>query len=160
MEDFFEFKTENMGGMADEFQFAPIDSIIAIATANECVVSSPVVFLSGNNFFTGLAMRDTLEFDEKQTSGGSGDIFSTGISGMVPQMTAEYLALFSQMVKKRFIIVVTDNNGNKRICGNKLAGMKFQFDQNSSTTPAGIAGYKFSFTLLYHQASAFYHIGT
>ena len=158
MNDFSDFRTEGMGGLADQFAFAPINTILSIPIAKESIITSAITFTSGNNFLVGKSIMNALEFDEKQTASPAGDVYTTVISGMVSQLTPEYLNLFREMTKQRFVVVTTDNNGLKRISGNKLAGMRFGFDQTASTTPAGVAGFKFSFSLVYHQASLFYEV--
>ena len=157
MNDFFEFENENMGGV-QSFLFAPTKSILNIPKDINKVITSPIQFIPGSDFFKGLALRDSLSFEENKSDTLAGDIYNTVLSGMVPKLTPIYLNLFSQMVLKRYIILPTDNNGIKKLCGTIRAGMKFSFDQTTSTTPSGLNGFKFSFSLQYFKPSPFYMV--
>ncbi len=157
MEAFFDFEIESMGGN-QTFLFAPTKTILSMPDVIDNSIISEISFLSGCGFLEGKYIPGTLDFSEKSVPSQGGDYFSTVVSGMVPKLTKEYLNLFTQMLKQRFMLNVVDNNGSKRIVGSIRAGAKFSFEQASSTTPAGASGFKFQFTLDSPVPSPFYMV--
>lgn len=155
MNSFFEFDMESMGGVV-EFNFSPIENIAVIPDAvNDCI-STPITFSGANIFFQGKALRDSLNFSEKQKITNAGENFITEVTGMVPKLTVPYLNIFNEMKRHRFVLLVTDNNGLLRLCGTKEKGMRFSFDQDSKNRPGLLSGFQFSFTLESDKSSPFY----
>lgn len=157
MQNFYEFDTESMGGNSN-FQFMPINDIDIFPQINNCVCVVDVIPLSGKAWLNGLSLSKTLDFEELPGEADAGDYFKTKISGMVPKLTSEYLALFSEMKQHRHIVKLTDNNGKIRLSGNATAGMKFTYSQTSEPTPAGFSGFRFTFYLEKTSESPFVEI--
>lgn len=157
MNSFSEFDMESMGGVV-EFNFSPIENIAIIPDAvNDCICT-PITFTGANTFFQGKALRNSLNFSEKQKITNAGESFVTEITGMVPKLTGSYLYLFNEMKRHRFVLLVTDNNGSLRLCGTKEKGMRFSFDQDSKNSPGQLSGFQFSFTIETEKASPFYFV--
>ncbi len=154
MNNFPEFDMESMGGNSS-FKFSPIENIASIPDAINDVITSDVVFKPGCAWYDGLALQNSLDFSEEQKKSDAGESFQTNISGMVPKLTHEYLAQFNEMRRHRFVVQITDNNGNARISGSVLAGMQFAFDQKSKNTPSGTSGFSYSFSLDHEDPSPF-----
>lgn len=155
MNSFSEFEMESMGGVVG-FNFSPIENIVTIPEViNDCI-GTPITFSGTFAFLTGIAIRDSLNFSEKQKIADAGESFSTVITGMIPKLTKEYLYLFNEMKRHRFVVLVIDNNGFLRLCGTKDAGMRFSFDQDSKNTPGQLNGFEFSFSLDHSLPSPFY----
>jgi hypothetical protein len=149
MNNFPTFSAENMGGLVDKFKFSTHKNISFTVTNN--IISEELTFE-----YLATAIYDTLNFDEKQNSSAPGESWKTVITGFVPKLTAEYLQLFHEMVKQRFVVKITDNNNSIRICGLPNKGMKFSFSQQSSETPQGLNGFKFQFEVELPTPSPFY----
>jgi len=144
MQDFPEFQNENMGG-CQKFDFAPFPSIYSIPRTSDDVLSDDLTFKPNNTWLEGAAIFNTLEFVEEQNNSDAGDYFKTKISGAVPALTKEYLALFNQMKQVRHVVQITDNNGNIRMAGLN-GGLKFAFSQDTKKNPSGANGFEFQFT--------------
>ena len=155
MNTFPDFPTESMGG-CESFLFTPKNYVNKIPKAANYVISSAIEMLPGYSLLGGIALRDTLQFKETEESTESGSKYKTQITGMVPKLTPEYLALFEEMKQYRHIVIISDNNQNKMICGKMRAGMKFTYSSDSSKSPSGVSGYQFSFDLEYTLPSSFY----
>jgi len=154
MNNFPEFEMESMGGNSS-FKFSPIENIASIPEAINDVMTSDVVFKSGHTWFNGLALQNSLDFSEEQKNSDAGENYQTNIGGMVPKLTHEYLAQFNEMRRHRFVVQITDNNGNARLCGSLTAGMLFTFNQQSKNTPSGTSGFPYNFTLDHEDPSPF-----
>lgn len=155
MKNFIDFNMESMGG-CESFLFAPKEDILLIPPAVDNVIAQEVQFPGSKAFYLGSSIMDTLSFSEEQQDGDPGASFKTEITGMVPKLTAEYLDLFNEMRRHRFVVQVKDNNGQTRLCGNKESGMKFWFKQSTKSTPAGLNGFEFGFSLLSDKPAPFY----
>jgi hypothetical protein len=142
--NFPEFDNESMGG-CESFRFIPVNHTQSIANAVNSVINSEPVPNSGKNILTGLAVMDTLSFSETQEESGAGTFYKTIIKGFVPKLSASYISLFSQIKQSRHIVIIKDNNGCQRVCGNIQNGMKFNFDQDTKDAPSGSNGIVFKF---------------
>ncbi|HNX08232.1 MAG TPA: hypothetical protein PKL96_11665 [Bacteroidales bacterium] len=155
MKNFIDFNMETMGG-CESFLFAPKEDILLIPAVVDNVIAQEIQFLGANTFYLGAAIMDTLSFSEEQQDGDPGSSFKTEITGLVPRLTAAYLDLFNEMRRHRFVVLVKDNNGLSRLAGTKDAGMKFWFKQSTKTSPSGLNGFEFGFTLLSDKPAPFY----
>lgn len=143
--NFPEFDNESMGGNFT-FQFIPVKYTQSMPENVGSVVASLPTPITGKAILNGLAIMDTLTFNEKQATQDAGDYFTTEIKGFVPKMDSTTLSLFNEMRRHRHIVMITDNNGKLRVCGTLNNGMEFKFDQDTKDTPAGSNGYSFIFT--------------
>lgn len=155
MNSFPTFESESMGGCVS-FRFCPINRVKKIPAHVSFIIASAVEFFAGYTWLSGLSLKDTLQFTEVEEKADGGSVYKTTINGMVPKMTPEYLALFEEMKRHKHVVEPLDNNGKKRLCGSPRAGMTFSYSSDSSTNPAGLSGYKFSFTLESPTPSPFY----
>ncbi|HNW90987.1 MAG TPA: hypothetical protein PK664_06540 [Paludibacteraceae bacterium] len=155
MKSFINFNMETMGG-CESFLFAPKEDILLIPAVVNNVIAQEIQFYGSNTFYFGAAIMDTLSFSEEQQDGDPGASFKTEITGMVPRLTAEYLDLFNEMRRHRFVVLVKDNNGLSRLVGTKSTGMKFWFKQSTKTTPSGLNGFEFGFSLSSEKPAPFY----
>lgn len=142
--NFAEFDNESMGG-CESFRFIPVSHTQSLSDAVNSVINSLPVAIQDKAILTGLAVMDTLSFSENQEESNAGPFFKTVIKGFVPKLSAAYIAMFSEMKQARHIVIVKDNNGFERVCGNLLNGLKFSFDQDTKDAPAGANGITFKF---------------
>jgi hypothetical protein len=155
MTNFFDFEMENMGGISS-FLFTPVDNITSIADALNNVISEAVVFSGSNDWYTAMALQNSVSFTQDIEVSDAGIAYKTKIAGYVPKLTKEYLALFNEMRRSLFVVKITDNNGNTRLCGEIYNGLQFSFSQASSKSPAGSNGYEFVFEGTTAEPSPFY----
>lgn len=147
---------ENMGGNIPEFLFSPVSKIASVPEPVNELITGEVTFSGSNDWYTGNSAPDSLEFTEEQADGGDGKPFSTRITGFLPRLSADMLALMREMSQTEHIVLITDKNGNVRLCGKKSAGLKFRFRQNTQLSAAGNAGYSFEFYLDHPRPSPCY----
>lgn len=147
---------ENMGGNLETFSFQSALKISIMPPKLFGKISGAISLTGTNTFFSGKSLQNSLDFEEKHENSQNGDIFKTSIKGFIPKLTPEYLKLFEEMVKSKFIVITTDNNGLLRACGNKKETLSFTFERNSTSSPSGLAGHKFEFFGNFTQPSPFY----
>lgn len=155
MNNFPEFENENMGGIQYRFIFTPDTNIQTLTIASQ-TVADMLDYLDSYDVFTGNTLIDSCLFSEKEIKSEAGSYYETKFSGFIPKLNKEYLILFAEMVKRRFILLITDNNNYKRILGKPSKGLIFSFEQNSQQTPAGLNGFKFEFATINPEPSPFY----
>lgn len=157
MENFIAFENENMGGCST-FEFIPVDDVVYIPDAVNNVIETAITLKTGKAFYTGLSVINTLKFTEDEKDTDAGCLFTTKIEGIIPKLTADYIALFSEMKNARFLLKISDNNGLIRLCGKKSAGMKFNFIQETGAKASDKNGFEFSFSLENSSCSPVYDI--
>jgi hypothetical protein len=135
---------ENIGG-CQMFWFIPSNQVMHLPVTAQRKILSPIVLKANAAFLLGYATEKTLFFDEKPQENDAGDYYMTEVGGFFPKMTPGTLALFSSMRKQRFIVVVEDNNGHKRVAGSLDNPMKFSFDASTGDNPKSRNGYRFMF---------------
>jgi hypothetical protein len=157
MQNFIAFENENMGGV-NSFRFVPINDIASIPDAVNGKITSAVVLKSGKQWYTGLSVINKLKFNEEASHVTAGVLYRTRVSGSIPKLTDDYLALFTEMASQRFLLEITDNNGYKRLCGKYLMGLRFDFNQDSGGRPSDTNGWEYSFTIDHRLPSYFYEV--
>lgn len=149
---------ENMGGNADTFLFIPVSQIVSMPKPLNGVISQEIWILSQSSWYTGRALPGSLEFDEKQSPVREGHNYSSVFKGVIPKLTSTYLALFEEMACDLFVVIFTDNNGNRHVMGTENEGASFEYDRNTTSTPSGLAGHRFEFSCARAKPSPFYSV--
>ena len=140
----FPENTSNIGG-CHTFHFIKADNVqlIVINTLHNNV--SELVLKLHTAFHSGYASFRSLQFQENMRNNDSGRFFLTRISGFYPGLTNHILNIFSAMQAQEFIVVITDNNNQKRLVGTPQSPLKFTFNQASGANPTQRNGFEFTF---------------
>jgi hypothetical protein len=121
-------------------------------------ITTAISIQNGASWLIGLAIDNTLDYEEKEEKSTHGNIYTPILKGAVPKLTPEYLTLFEEMSNDRFVVIHTDNNGYKYVLGTKDEGLIFVFDRKSSPNAAGMNGHNFQFSVSRASTSPFYVI--
>jgi hypothetical protein len=144
--NFYDFANlENMGGCYELFNFIPANVINVMPKYDAGKYSSDLTFQSGSDWLTGRSLHKSISFSDEQITNGNGSFYAIKIVGFVPKLTYQYLHLFNEMSSQKFVIKITDNNGNILIFGTKKEPLSFKFSRTSEQSPVGLAGHKFEF---------------
>ena len=127
--------SETMGGNRFKFLFAPVTDIASMPYIYKGIASSEPTLHTGKVWFNGIAIMDSLNFDEPTKIDAPGVQFDCKITGRVVY-SYEALELFNEMSRKRFVVLVTDNDGIEKICGSIKNGLRFRFQPAKGTAPA------------------------
>lgn len=149
---------ENMGGNVFNFLFIQCSKVLFIPAVLNSKITTAITLKTGYSWLNGSAIQGSLDFEEKQTKSNHGNTFNPILKGVMPKLTPEVLTLFEEMSIESFVIIVTDNNGNKHLLGNQFEGMKFSFDRNTMALPSGLNGHNFEFSAVRSKPSPFYSI--
>jgi hypothetical protein len=147
-------ESDNIAG-CQSFTFIEDDKVQNIPVSPGRKITSDIVLTQGASWLSGYATSRTLSFEEKMQENDAGKYFLTEINGFYPKLCPEAIELFTKMKDSRFIVVVTDNNGYKRVCGTTANPMNFTFDQDSGSRVSARNGFTFRFRCQSLQESPF-----
>jgi len=157
MKNFPEFDFESMGSI-ENFQYIPVDDVKNVVKPNSTLeITTAIELNDGKAIYTGNAIYDSLDFIEPAEIKNAGVVYKTKVSGMIPKLTSEYLALFEEMTRRRHYVFVKDANGSTRMVGYEN-GAQFLFSQKIEKNAAGLNGFLFEFTSESAKPSPFYVI--
>ena len=155
IESFPQLTPGTLGGCRG-FEYVPASELLHIPRLRNGQVPAPVILKDGSAFRKGYSTFKTLVFEEKIQENDSGKYYLCEIKGFYPKICHEILDLFARMAMDHFVVVVTDNNGLRRVCGTDDNPLNFSFDQGTGSEPASRAGISFSFRGQLPQPSPFY----
>jgi hypothetical protein len=135
---------DNLGGCR-VFNFAPVESVLAIPRASGIILNNDVLFKNGFGWLEAYSTPDTLKFSERMNENLSGKHFLTEITGFYPKLSPENTGLFRLMRFNRFIVKVKDNNDHWRLCGTVENPLEFAFDQSTGASTRERNGHTFRF---------------
>lgn len=127
--------SESMGGNRFKFLFAPVTDIASMPYIYKGIASNEPTLHTGKSWYNGIAIMDSLSFDEPSKIESAGVQYDCKITGRVVY-SYESLELFNEMSRKRFVVLITDNDGIEKICGSIKNGLRFRFQQAKGTAPA------------------------
>jgi len=146
---------EAMGGNSG-FEFSPVQSVSSIPQAIEGVVTSFITMAGSEVFMDGYATPGTLSYAEVSEATRAGIIFKLSVKGFYPKAPASMISLFSEMVRQKFILLVSEISGEKLIFGNKKEPLSFNFSKSSKNAPGERSGYDFEFSGIVTSPSPYY----
>ena len=135
---------ENMGG-APSFSFAPYQDVNAIPSRGDGS-AGPIEMKAGKSFSQGYASAGSLLLNEKPEPSPAGTLYKISIPGFYPKPSKAMLKLFAEMLGQRFIVLVTDNNGDTSIAGNPTEPLAFSYARSTKQVAGERAGYDFEFS--------------
>lgn len=127
------------------FQFTPSQNLSNIPNVVSAEISSAVSFSGSNDWYDGSFLKGSSSLSEKQKEIDGNDYHELLFSARVPGHDKELLALFQEMKRYRHIILVTDNQGDKRLCGTLQEPLRFSFNVITQEQPGDFKGIEFSF---------------
>jgi len=146
---------ENMGGNSG-FEFSPAQLVASIPQAFEGTVTSEIVMVGAAAFLVGYCSQGTLSYTEVSEETRAGTIFNISVKGFYPKASAAMVVLFYEMLYQKFILLVSENSGEKLIFGNKKEQLSFKFSKSSKSAPGERAGYDFEFSGIVTTPSPYY----
>lgn len=147
----------NIGG-CELFKFIPVCDVDFVELNFSLNTVLAISLKPGKEFFTGYASFNSLQFRERIRNNDSGNYFLTEITGFYPKLSQDALRLFSEMQHKEFVVILADNNRNKRLVGSPETPVIFTFDQSTGRSPSQRNGFDFRFNAQLQHPSPFYNI--
>ncbi len=134
----------NIGGCS-RFDFIPSDHVQSILVNTFFNTVSLIELKNGTSFLSGYASKGSLSYNEDMRQNDAGLHFLTKITGFYPGLTAQALTILRKMTEHCHIVVLTDNNGRKRLIGNLCTPLEFTFKQQTGRNVSQRNGFEFTF---------------
>lgn len=135
---------ENISGLTS-LQFIPVSFVQSIPRPWKDEVNTAVSLVPGKQFFRLAFTRETASFNCPNEESVNGSVHKLSISLTVPKMKMATSANFTEMKDDLFIVIATDNNGNKRLCGTLEAPLRFNYTEFSQSEFGKRGGYTVTF---------------
>jgi len=138
-------KAYNPGGYR-EFLFLPDYSIETFPMILNGSAQVPVGLAPGATWFAGYSTPETLSFTEESKTDANGTWYQQVISGFAPGDKPELVALMENLEKGRFLVMLRDSQGIRRLVGTPYSPLELQSNFNSGDKRSDLKGFAFKFT--------------
>lgn len=146
MNSFPEIEHNEQAGGNASFQFAPISYIYAIPLPVDGKVTTEINMNGDYTFLSGYSSPESLSFEEQMQQNAPGPTWQPVVKGFYPKATDDINSLLQEMSGHRFVLIVTDNNGVKRIAGNLSEPLSFRYRSATGVRPSERPGIEFEFS--------------
>lgn len=146
MNNFTEFDQHETFGGIRTFKFIPVADVSSIPLPVDGIILDAVTLVSGKQWFTGYASRGSLQLDESWEETAAGNVNNVTVKGFYPDITTNMPGVLDEMLPYRYLVQLTDQNGNVRLCGSISEPLGFSFARSTKAAPAERPGYEFRFS--------------
>jgi hypothetical protein len=116
---------DNLGGN-NSYIFIPEDDVLTIPTVFEGAIHTEIILKPLKKWFFGYGTEGTLRFTDVESENDHGTFYLKKFMCNVPKNRAELVAIFNKMKNRKFILLLTDNNGEKILVGTKEEPLSFK----------------------------------
>lgn len=150
---------DNAGGICS-FLFAPIEWIQTDALINNVTnkAQTAVTLISGKSFLTAKCLQDSMQFNETQKNVEGGIMYEQVLSGVINGDTEANNLAISQLPYYEYVVIYTGRNGEKKLIGNKLCGMKFNAYLSTGAKFSDTTSFGISLSKLSKERAHFYDV--
>lgn len=135
----------NIGGCL-QFRFALIDWIDNIPRRFKNEVIKPIQFKSDFTWIEGWCIEESMLLEEKQQNTDNGALYNIQFSGIIPKPLAENEWIYALIRNQRFVLCVTDANGDNKLLGEFGNGLEFTYNKTTGTKYSDLNHHRISFT--------------
>ncbi len=139
---------DNTGSLA-KLHMIPVEDVVSIPDPEDYVVVDPVVLDIDCMWYTMQFTQDTPGFEESENKSKSGSFFNINLDGFIPGHNPVLTSILCEMRHRKWIIIATDHDGQKRLIGSLKNPVRFKWKFNTGNKTSGRKGYDFTF---YNQA--------
>lgn len=134
----------NIGG-CQPFKYCPVQFISNIPLPAESEIADEVVFAPTRQWYTGWHRPTTASYEERPRDTSAGMVYDVSYKFFYPGNSAAAQQLFDTISRMKHVLLIEDNNGQKRIVGVKANGMEFRATFNTGSGPDQVRGYQCEF---------------
>lgn len=135
---------ESIGGCR-KFTFAPLICIQFVPDAVNGVISDPIILKGILKMLEGYSSPESLSYAETAKQTASGLLYTATLKAFYPGYNREMIALFDEMLRHKFVLLVTDLMGITRMVGSLKEPLSFYYDFVSMNKPSERMGYNYGF---------------
>ncbi len=144
MQNIVPINLDNTGGIAKSW-FVPVEDVVSIPEAIEYTVAEPVVMDAEKNWYTIESAADTQGYDEKELKGKEGSGISIMYRAFIPGHNPTLTSIFNGMRHRRFLLIVKDQEDQKRLLGSLKNPMRFKYEFQTGNKTSASKGYEITF---------------
>ncbi|MFN0276766.1 MAG: hypothetical protein ACKVPJ_13550 [Chitinophagales bacterium] len=144
-----------------KLQYVPVQDVQLIPTDVQSIVVSDISLVDGAGWYNIEFSEGKLQFGDVSDSNEDGSFHKIDVEGFHPFPTAAKLHALRSMLDERFILLITDYQDDRRICGTLNSPCSFFYkEQSGAFGGTEVKGYSISFNTedtkpaLYYQASS------
>lgn len=150
-------ENDNVGGV-ETIEFALVSDIASIPDVVEMKVPTGIIMNTGKRFYKAPVTLESTLFADTATDSEHGKSYEKSITGFCPCDCNENAAQFDEMENARFVVIVKDNNGVKRIVGTIAEPLQFSIGRSTAQSTSETPGINLSFYGKGLQQSPFYDL--
>jgi hypothetical protein len=135
---------DNTGSLTT-IHFVPVEDVLSIPAPVDYTVSDPVVMAVDKNWYTAEVTQDTPGFSEKEFKGKEGSGLNVLVEAFIPGHNPTITSILNGMRYRRFLLIVKDQEGQKRLLGSLKNPMRFKWEFDTGNKAASLKGYKITF---------------
>ena len=128
--------TDNLGGLLSIWAVPPSDITISFNTAN---------FRTTANIIEMYCSPGSLSFSEKESLETCGTVYKTEINGFIPKDSPEVLAIVNDMSRRKWVIILLDQNEYYKVAGTPEIPLRVSFDLDTGSDTPDRSGHTVSF---------------
>lgn len=157
LKDIEKHKNDNLGGIFS-LQIIPIEHVSSIPEAIDGIIHKALIPTADGRWLSVYATEYTISFKENQEDSDHGDYYSKVITGKVPKNRPLITDQFTQFKNRKFICLITYNNGTSVLVGNLDEPMMFKSAHSSKEQMGDRNETDFTFSGKGLNKSPFYYI--
>jgi len=128
--------SDNLGGLLTIWAVPPSDLLISF---------NAISFLSTENIIQLYCSTGSLSFSEKETEESLGKVYQTEINAFVPKDSPEAQDIIQEMSRRKWVIIILDQNEQFKIAGTPKIPLRVSFNLNTGSDTQDRNGHTVSF---------------
>jgi len=145
MNNFTQFDLHEILGGACDFKFIPVTDVSTVPLPVDGIITDAITLVAGKQWFTGYASQGSLQLDESREETAAGNVNNVTVKAFYPDISTAMPAILEEMLPYRYLVQLTDLNGNVRLCGSLTEPLMFSFIRSTKASPSERPGYDIQF---------------
>lgn len=138
--------TINIGGL-QSIEYIPVSWIDVFPdfVDDNFEITDAITLLPGKSILTAKVLKNSLVFTEDQDNAKQGKSYVQELKAIIPLWNNNLSQIYNQMKNHRFIVIVLDKSGDKKIIGDMLYPLQFSANLNTGATTTNLKSTDISF---------------
>jgi hypothetical protein len=144
--NFPKLHNNNLGSIK-RFVFAYEDDILQWPDVINHTMTDVPTLKPGKQWYEGYSTIDARGFSEPISRDPKGNLYTPVLQGLYPRINNQITAVFELLIHKRMIVIVEDNNGDRRVIGRPGNAARFTYNAATGNKADNRNSYNYQFTL-------------
>lgn len=124
---------------------------------DQTLITRELPLVPGAVWYQAIVGKHTLQYKGDSKMRRAGREYDHTLSGVIPRISPEMLAVIRQFDQQKFVIIYQDRNNYLRLIGSKNYGLSFSYQEDSGRVPGDRNQVSFSFSAKSRYPGYFYH---